>query len=43
MVNLHLVLFIAAIVLFIVAALPLNLRVRCEWLAFAALTTAYIV
>lgn len=36
-------LYVTAMVLFILAALPLNLKVRCEWLAFAALTLTMIV
>jgi hypothetical protein len=43
MVNVHTALFIAAAILFLIAALPTTLRVRCEWLAFACLVVAYLV
>lgn len=36
-------LYVTAMVLFILASLPLSLKVRCEWLAFAALTLTLIV
>ena len=43
MVNIHAALFVAAIGLFVLAALPTGWRVRCEWLAFACLTMAYLI
>ena len=34
--------YVAALVLFILAALPINVRVRFEWLAFACLVASQI-
>lgn len=39
----HTVLFVAAIGLFVLAALPTGWKVRCEWLACACLATAYLI
>ncbi len=43
MANLHLLLYVSAFVLFVLAACPTGSRVRFEWLAAAALVLTLIV
>ncbi|MEO8678131.1 MAG: hypothetical protein ABI665_03740 [Vicinamibacterales bacterium] len=42
-VDVHFLLFVVAAMFFFLAALPTGMKVRCEWLAFACLTVAYVV
>jgi hypothetical protein len=43
MVNLHLVLYVVALVCFIVAACPTGSRFRWEWFGAAALTLTLVI
>lgn len=36
------VLYLAAIILFVIAAVPNQLTIRCEWLAFACLVATLL-
>lgn len=38
----HTYLYWSAVVLFVLAALPFNLKVKCEWLAAACLTLTLV-